>query len=405
MKKLLTCLFTFLGVYIMNAQILIDRGPIKIREEINNCRFCPAERIATTSNGVVKWNHTDLTYFFDNGTADIFDNYERHIVIQAMQVWSEVCSITFTEASNADEADIVIKWTTGNHGDSHPFITGDKVLAHGIMPSNSGNGNGVFGDLHFDDEENWTRDVRNDESQPIDLFSIALHELGHCLGLYHSTDGNDVMYAFYSKSKRTLTTADIKKIQALYPPVLYNSKPNINITSTSVNESGHVGITLTSGDANQTDITKQGITSITWSQLSNSFLASVSGSGYYGDAYGPSFGDWWVTLKIVAKNNYGTTETTKKITPYGTAKTAKQDYVVISNSKNYYTIEDHTLLDNCNKPTLINQIQSAKLFDISGNFIKDFKSNDFDLNGLNKGFYILNATLNETPLTYKLTVN
>jgi len=50
-----------------------------------------------------------------------------------------------------------------------------------------------------------------------DTQTVWLHELGHGLGLGHSSDQNAVMYAYYSDLQRDLADDDINGITALYP--------------------------------------------------------------------------------------------------------------------------------------------------------------------------------------------
>jgi Domain of unknown function (DUF4214)/Matrixin len=50
------------------------------------------------------------------------------------------------------------------------------------------------------------------------LYQVTLHELGHALGLGHSTDPNAVMYPVAQTSNRSLDSSDIAGIQALYGP-------------------------------------------------------------------------------------------------------------------------------------------------------------------------------------------
>ena len=98
-----------------------------------------------------KWNHTNLTYFFQNGTADIGGNDERQAVRDAFALWAGVTPLTFTEVSNAASADIVILWGIGEHGDGFPFDGVNGVLAHAFFPPP--NAGSLAGDAHFDDSE------------------------------------------------------------------------------------------------------------------------------------------------------------------------------------------------------------------------------------------------------------
>jgi hypothetical protein len=72
--------------------------------------------------------------------------------------------------------------------------------------------------MHFDASETWGVGVNTD------LFSVALHEAGHALGMAHSSDPAAVMYPYYHVATG-LNADDIAGIQSLYgaiaatPPV------------------------------------------------------------------------------------------------------------------------------------------------------------------------------------------
>lgn len=68
-----------------------------------------------------------------------------------MQVWSDVSTLTFEESS-ATNADFLIDFAEGEHGDGNPFDGPNGVLAHAYFPTT----NPIGGDAHFDDSEQYT---------------------------------------------------------------------------------------------------------------------------------------------------------------------------------------------------------------------------------------------------------
>ena len=207
-----------IGIIIWNfnsvfGQILYDDGPINLN----------AARYSIQGN---KWNTNHLKYYFQNGTNDIDSNNERNAVREAFEIWSCYTPLTFTEVNSASNADIVILWGSGSHGDDYPFDSQNGVLAHAFFPPP--NGGSLAGDVHFDDSENWTLDMRVNSLQPIDLVTVAAHEIGHSLGLNHSSDSNALMYAYYTGSHRFLDIDDISGIQAIYGSKPVAGLSNIN---------------------------------------------------------------------------------------------------------------------------------------------------------------------------------
>jgi predicted Zn-dependent protease len=153
-----------------------------------------------------KWNSTTISYRFKNVTED-FPNCEVAIR-QAFDIWSKASGLNFVEVSE-QQADITILWARGNHGDSFPF-NDRKILAHASFPDENT-------EIHFNEDEDWTDESRDNNTQSIDLVTVAAHEIGHALGLDHSNDKNALMYPTYLKSHRYLDSDDISGIQALYP--------------------------------------------------------------------------------------------------------------------------------------------------------------------------------------------
>ena len=99
---------------------------------------------------ISKWAKVDIAYYFVNGTGKLDGNIEHDLIRQAFGLWSEQTPLNFTEVSSEAEADVVIGWARGDHGDGDPFDGPGDVLAHASFP-NPYDDSQVF--LHFDDDE------------------------------------------------------------------------------------------------------------------------------------------------------------------------------------------------------------------------------------------------------------
>lgn len=168
----------------------------------------PDVALFVITEGNPRWENTHLTYRIENYTPDLPRADVDHAIQKAFQLWSAVSPLTFTKVSEGP-ADIMIGFYRGDHRDNSPFDGPGRNLAHAFQP-----GQGIGGDVHFDEDETWTRDFRN-----YNLYRVAAHELGHSLGLSHSADIGALMYPNYIFSGDVqLSQDDINGIQAIYGP-------------------------------------------------------------------------------------------------------------------------------------------------------------------------------------------
>ncbi|XP_040590704.1 stromelysin-1 isoform X1 [Mesocricetus auratus] len=180
----------------------------------------------TTFPGSPKWRKNHLTYRIVNYTPDLPKESVDAAIEKALKVWEAVTPLTFSRLSEG-EADIMVSFAAGEHGDFIPFDGPGEVLAHAYAP-----GPGVNGDAHFDDDEQWTEGTAG-----TNLFLVAAHELGHSLGLFHSAKPEALMYPVY-KSPRDLASFhlsqdDVDGIQSLYGPP--PASPDVPVIPTKSN--------------------------------------------------------------------------------------------------------------------------------------------------------------------------
>ncbi|KAL5771891.1 hypothetical protein ACOSQ2_011815 [Xanthoceras sorbifolium] len=153
--------------------------------------------------GNPKWPSTKaiITYGFPSGDRkDIIDPVRRAFI-----EWSKYTSFMY-EQTDYDTADIKISFQRRDHGDGNPFDGPGNVLAHAFSPPD--------GRLHFDADETWADGA---VAGAADMLTVALHEIGHTLGLAHSSLEEAVMYAIVPLgSRKPLNSDDIQGIQALY---------------------------------------------------------------------------------------------------------------------------------------------------------------------------------------------
>ncbi len=140
--------------------------------------------------------------------------YQKAIV-QAFQTWAAASGLTFKEVPAAQGADIVIGWgnfdtsSSGILGFTNYAFTGDQMKPGVTIrlenPSQEALLAAPGGQFDY-------------TGTTATLYQVALHEIGHALGLSYDTNPNSIMNYSLDRSNQGLSAADISAINALYGP-------------------------------------------------------------------------------------------------------------------------------------------------------------------------------------------
>ena len=138
----------------------------------------------------------------------------QNAILKAAQAWAQQTNLNFAVVADSGGASGSGAYQQGDPGfgdlrvGGFGFNTG--VLALGYMPPEVNNYS-VAGDLLFN-----TAQVFNVNGLDYDLYTVALHEIGHALGLDHSEHTSARMYSTYEGVETGLSADDVAGIRAIY---------------------------------------------------------------------------------------------------------------------------------------------------------------------------------------------
>ncbi|KAF9603809.1 hypothetical protein IFM89_037943 [Coptis chinensis] len=154
-------------------------------------------------------NRRSLIYTFRSGVEVIDLPTLRTVMSRAFAKWAAVTQFTFAEAQACTTSDITIGFQRRAHDDNSAFDGPGVTVAHAYPPT--------IGVFHYDADEKWSTNP-DPTMNEFDLESIAVHEIGHLLGLHHSSIPEAIMFDSIAAgaTKRELHGDDVQGIRTLY---------------------------------------------------------------------------------------------------------------------------------------------------------------------------------------------
>ena len=186
----------------INALPHLDGAFALLGGKWGNNTFGPSSTIT------ISWNFTTLY-----GIAMTQAPYQA-AVQDALAVWENAANIRFQKVADNTSADIQFHW---NSIDGAGNILG-QTYYYGAYPSPTLS---VMQNMYVEfDTSDYNPNLGQSTVDAGDFFVVALHEIGHALGLDHPDDREQTMFAQLVSRRKSLGDGDVEGIQLLYGPAV-----------------------------------------------------------------------------------------------------------------------------------------------------------------------------------------
>ena len=160
-------------------------------------------------NNSKKWAMNKLSYCVVNRDTDLAPEVWDGLIKEAFDSWSKVSTLEFEQVGDRNSANVIIDIGSGQ---SSHFDGPLGTLAWAYLPPKPDFNGQLL--MKFDTDEIWITDPSKKGTL---LKNVAAHEIGHILGLSHSSVEGALMAPYYAVNvDRPQFDDDVKRIQSLY---------------------------------------------------------------------------------------------------------------------------------------------------------------------------------------------
>lgn len=207
---------------VKSSSILVKTGQVSATS-LASTAVSKTSSSAPTFEGA-KWRGGAITFNFSDGSSgNQLNAQEQAVVVAAFSAWAQASGLAFEQVSSSAQADISVNFadaaalSAGVLGQTS-YATSGNQFARGVTvqfasPDQDPLVVGADGQLIYANSQ-------------VVLYQLALHEIGHALGLSDDSDPTSVMYTGLGSSNTKLDATDVSGIEQLYGQV--QSKGNDN---------------------------------------------------------------------------------------------------------------------------------------------------------------------------------
>ena len=176
-------------------------GKVTMSKLIASVQDCPhKEDKATFAPG------SKVTWWLGATPGSLNHEETGDVIAAAFQEWAVPTGLSFERVKDKVSADVKVTWSDMSSSNEFQFDGPGGKLGHADAQS-----------LSFDAAERWELSAEKcTQAHQFNLAAVALHEIGHVLGLVHDDDPMAVMAPYYNESRTTLRSADVARAKALY---------------------------------------------------------------------------------------------------------------------------------------------------------------------------------------------